>query len=137
MSPFNLMAVIGCFAIALPSPSYAIDWLGNRIDSNLENNLRTHQQQGARQYHGRSKKNLNARRPLMQHNNRKMSAQAERQARAEGQRIMESHRPRLEREHRRRVAQDGKASADRWLKQEAYAIGVQVGRQMTRKYAGK
>lgn len=66
-----------------------------------------------------------------------MSAKAERQARAEGERIMESHRPRLEREHRRRVARDGKASADRWLKQEAYAIGAQVGRQMAKKYAGK
>jgi vacuolar-type H+-ATPase subunit H len=66
-----------------------------------------------------------------------MSAKAERQARAEGQRIMDSHRPRLEREYRRRVARDGKASAERWLKNESFAIGARVGRQMKEKYAGQ
>ena len=119
-----------------PAPAFAIDWLGIQTQSNIENNLRRHQQEGARQ-HNRKRPAETQSRSTRQGQSHVMSAHAERQARAEGQRIMNSHRPRLEREYNRRVARNGKALADRWLKREFFKIGERVGRQMRAKYTGR
>lgn len=134
MPRLTIPALLAGMMMALPAPALAIDWLGNRASSNIENNLRRHQQDGARQHNRRAEPN---RQSKPSQTARTMSPRAEARARAESQRIMESHRPRLLREHRNRIQRDGKASADRWLKAEAYAIGERVGRQMTAKYAGK
>lgn len=128
------LALLAGLLTVVPSPALAIDWLGIRTNQNLEDNLRRHQQDGARQQNRRVEQNRPAK-PSQQ--SRSMSPRAEAQARAEGQRIMDGHRPRLDREYRQRVQRDGQRSADRWIKNESFAIGERVGRDMMAKYAGK
>ncbi|MCO5140868.1 MULTISPECIES: hypothetical protein [unclassified Shinella] len=138
MSRLALSAILISVAVALPSPSLAVEGLESPTEPNLDNRTVTTQPHSK----GENKKRLEPKvdtkkKRKIRQSNRSMSAKAERQARAEGQRIMDSHRPRLEREYRRRVARDGKASAERWLKKEAFALGARVGRQMKEKYAGQ
>ncbi len=136
MSHFALSAVLISLAVALPSPSLAIEGLESPTGPNIDNRTGTTQPHSKPESKGRVEPKVETQKKRKSRkSNRTMSAKAERQARAEGQRIMDSHRPRLEREYRRRVARDGKASAERWLKNESFAIGARVGRQMKEKYA--
>ena len=138
MSHNALSAILISVALAIPSPSLAIEGLESPIGPNPGNRTETTQPHSKHQNKERIKPKLDTKKqPKTRQSNRSMSAKAERQARAEGQRIMDSHRPRLEREYRRRVARDGKTSAERWLKKESFAIGARVGRQMKEKYAGQ
>lgn len=138
MSHLALSAILVSLAVALPSPSLAIEGLESPTGPNLDNRTGTTQPHSKRENKGRIEPKVDTQKKRkIRQSNRSMSAKAERQARAEGQSIMDSHRPRLEREYRRRVARDGKASAERWLKKESFAIGARVGRQMKEKYAGQ
>lgn len=138
MSHFALSAILISLAVALPSPSLAIEGLESPTGPNIDNRAGTTQPHSKPESKGRVEPKVETQKKRKsRQSNRTMSAKAERQARAEGQRIMDSHRPRLEREYRRRVARDGKASAERWLKNESFAIGARVGRQMKEKYAGQ
>lgn len=135
MSRLALSAILISVAVALPSPSLAVEGLESPTEPNLDNRPATTQTHTKGEKKRLEPKVDTKKKRKIRQSNRSMSAKAERQARAEGQRIMDSHRPRLEREFRRRVARDGKASAERWLKKESFALGARVGRQMKEKYA--
>lgn len=120
-------------ALVFSAPTMAQDYLGNHLDTMREHNLRLHQQQRPRT----QQRTPSTRTETPRGKRQAMSRGAEARARAEGNRLMNSHKPRLQREHRQRVQRDGKAAADRWLQQEAFRLGEQIGRQMRAKYAGQ
>jgi hypothetical protein len=131
----RLLSLLAVALIATAgSSASAMDWLSPHLESQRQQNIQRHQQEGARSRQKQQVERPSAKRPSQA---RPMSPRAEAQARAEGKKVMQSHRPRMEREHKRRVQRDGRASADRWLKAEAFALGERVGKQMRAKYAGR
>ncbi|MDO5369627.1 hypothetical protein [Paracoccus sp. (in: a-proteobacteria)] len=117
-------------ALTLAAPATAQDYLGIHLDTMLEQNLRTHQQQQASPRESPAPRQGKSRPGAM-------SPAAEARARAEGARIMQEHRRQLEPRYRMRVGRDGKAAADAWLATEARRFGIETGRAMRKKYSGQ
>ncbi len=118
---------VAASAALTPLPARAqMDWLTPHLENQRWSNLREHQQ--------RMRERDPTEKPAA---STKRNPPAPRPSNATRPESAQAAAKRLEPEYRLRVRRDGKASADAWLKAEAFAAGRQAGREERRRQAGR